>query len=92
MLAVRGIYDGEKIIPTEKISLKTKQEVIITFLGSETEQDQVRNGGKPESAKEELTALELVLKADKTERAELIKKMAQSGAEMYKNEPLEIMK
>lgn len=32
MLTIRGIYDGEKIEPSEEIPFKEKRNVIITFL------------------------------------------------------------
>lgn len=45
MLAVRGIYDGNSIIPLEKIESKTKSKVIITFLDeiNDNEMDEIRN-------------------------------------------------
>jgi hypothetical protein len=38
MLAIKGIYDGEKILPMEKIPNKNKSKVIITFI-EETDHD-----------------------------------------------------
>ncbi|MBI3813473.1 MAG: hypothetical protein HY279_03275 [Nitrospinae bacterium] len=35
MISVKGIYDGKKIKPTEKIKAKKNTEVIITFLDDE---------------------------------------------------------
>jgi len=39
MLAVRGIYDGEKVRITEKITEKRKYRVVITFV-EELQQDE----------------------------------------------------
>lgn len=35
MISVKGIYDGKRIKPAEKIKFKKKSEVIITFLDEE---------------------------------------------------------
>ena len=32
MLTIRGVYDGEKIEPSEEIPFKEKRNVVITFL------------------------------------------------------------
>ena len=36
MISVKGIYDGKRIKPAEKIKFKKKSEVIITFLDDDT--------------------------------------------------------
>jgi len=38
MLTIRGIYDGEKIEPSEEIPFKEKRNVIITFLEEPVEE------------------------------------------------------
>ncbi len=38
MLAIKGIYDGEKIKPLETIPFKKKHKVIITFLEEPVEE------------------------------------------------------
>ena len=32
MLAIKGIYDGKKIVPLEKFTLRKKYKVVITFV------------------------------------------------------------
>jgi len=41
MLAIRGIYDGERIEPLEKIPFKGKRDVIITFLEEPLEETNI---------------------------------------------------
>lgn len=45
MLAIKGIYDGKSIIPLDKIDIKTKSKVIITFLEeiNDLEMEEIRN-------------------------------------------------
>jgi hypothetical protein len=44
MLTIRGIYDGEKIEPSEEIPIKEKRNVIITFLEEPVEETNVESG------------------------------------------------
>ena len=39
MLAVKGFFNGEKIIPLEKLSIKQNQKVIITVLDEYVQKD-----------------------------------------------------
>ncbi len=45
MLAIKGIYDGNSIIPLDRIEFKTKKKVIITFLDEtiDNELEEIRN-------------------------------------------------
>ena len=45
MLAIKGIYDGKSIIPLDKIDIKTKSKVIITFVEdiNDIEIEEIRN-------------------------------------------------
>lgn len=45
MLAIKGIYDGKSIIPLDKIDIKTKSKVIITFLEeiNDLEMEEIRS-------------------------------------------------
>lgn len=45
MLAIKGIYDGKSIIPLDKIDIKTKSKVIITFVEeiNDLEMEEIRN-------------------------------------------------
>ncbi|MBF0224666.1 MAG: hypothetical protein HQK76_04345 [Desulfobacterales bacterium] len=47
MISVRGIYDGQNIMPLEKIYVKPNVKVIITFLEEDTETIK-REKDKPE--------------------------------------------
>lgn len=42
---LKGIYDGKSIIPLDKIDIKTKSKVIITFLEeiNDLEMEEIRN-------------------------------------------------
>jgi len=44
MLAIKGIYDGKSIIPLDRIDIKTKSKVIITFVEDidDTEIEEIR--------------------------------------------------
>jgi hypothetical protein len=39
MLAIKGFYNGERIIPLEKLSIKQNQKVIITILDEYIQHD-----------------------------------------------------
>jgi len=41
MLTIKGIYDGEKIEPSEEIPFKEKRNVIITFLEEPAEETEL---------------------------------------------------
>ena len=43
MEAIRGIFDGERIIATDQISTKRKYKVIITFLEEIDDAEESRN-------------------------------------------------
>jgi hypothetical protein len=47
MLTIRGIYDGEKIEPSEEIPFKGKRNVIITFLEEPVEETDLESGIDP---------------------------------------------
>lgn len=44
MLAIKGIYDGKKIEPLEKIPFSEKRNVIITFLEEPVEETKEEKG------------------------------------------------
>ena len=41
MLAINGYYDGEHIVPEEKVKLKKNQKLIITILDEDTEKNDI---------------------------------------------------
>jgi hypothetical protein len=43
MLAIKGIYDGKKIIPLEKFTLRKKYKVVITFVEELDDEEALRN-------------------------------------------------
>ncbi|MCI0471811.1 MAG: hypothetical protein L0Y73_09145 [Candidatus Aminicenantes bacterium] len=43
MIAIRGMYDGEKFIPLENFSKKKKYKIIITFLEEIDDDEEIRN-------------------------------------------------
>jgi hypothetical protein len=42
MIAVEGIYDGQKVLPLEKIPVSKRYKVIITFVEEIDEAEEVR--------------------------------------------------
>lgn len=43
MLAIKGIYNGAKILPLEKIPVKNKSNVIITFIDEIDQDSEIRD-------------------------------------------------
>ena len=43
MLAIKGIYDGKKIVPLEKFTLGKKYKVVITFVEELDDEEALRN-------------------------------------------------
>ncbi len=43
MLAIKGIYDGKKILPLEKTPLNQKFKVVITFLEELKDHESIRD-------------------------------------------------
>ena len=43
MFAIKGVYDGEKIVPLEKIPNIKKSKVIITFIEDISDDSQIRD-------------------------------------------------
>ncbi|MBC8182149.1 hypothetical protein H8E88_13630 [candidate division KSB1 bacterium] len=43
LLSIEGFYDGKNIIPLERINVKNKRRIIITFLEKIEEKDDFKN-------------------------------------------------
>lgn len=50
MIAVRGIYDGEKIKPLESLPKDKKYKVVITLLEEYLEEDEIRDFASQDTA------------------------------------------
>lgn len=50
MIAVKGIYDGKKIIPLENLPANKKFKVLITLLEEFDEDEEIRNFSSQEDA------------------------------------------
>ncbi len=50
MIAIKGIYDGKKIIPLENLPINKKFKIIITLLEEFDEDEEIRNFSSQEDA------------------------------------------
>jgi len=91
MLSVRGIYDGESILPIEKIDFKSKKNVIITFLDdalnlkNEDIQMSVSKSYKNVNSGHNLLDLQTLTSLSKENKQKIIREICESAALMYKN-------
>jgi hypothetical protein len=56
MEAIRGVFDGEKIIATDKITTRKKYKVIITFVEEIDDAGGRPAGGRPDEESRNFTA------------------------------------
>ena len=91
MLSVRGIYDGESILPNEKIDFKSRKNVIITFLDDAAnlkivdEQMSVSKSLKNGKSGHKHIDLHTLSKLGNENRQKIIREICESAALMYKN-------
>jgi len=88
MLSIRGIYNGESIIPLDKIDFKSSSEVIITFLDFESKlksEDKVNSNYK--NSYPDNYNINSIDNMDKDKKKEYIIGVCDSAAQMYSNNP-----
>ena len=88
MLTIRGIYNGESIIPLDKIDFKSSSEVIITFLDFESNlkgEDNLATDYK--NSYHDNNDINSIAKLDKDKKKDYIIRVCESAAQMYSNNP-----
>ena len=87
MLSIRGIYNGESIIPLDKIDFKSSSEVIITFLDIENNLKSEAKVNQNYNNNTEIYDLNAIASLDKDIQKDYIIGVCDSATQMYSNNP-----